>query len=120
VSSPDRPVLSRDDPAGAPGTVAHDPVGVPRVDPTLAGRALQDALRRAIATHRGYCWWDVIHAGWVVTLDAPEQHEFSGRTLEEALTWGLVWLMAKGTPGDWGLGTPGDWGHELGIGPFRP
>jgi len=30
----------------------------------------------------------------VVTLDAPERHDFSGRTLEEALAWCLVWLMA--------------------------
>ena len=65
----------------------------------------------AIATRRGYCWWDVDHAGWVVTLDSPERHEFSGTTLEEALAWCLVWLMAKGTPGDWG--------RELGIGPLR-
>jgi hypothetical protein len=73
-------------------------------------RALQDALRRAIATRRGYCWWDVDHAGWVVTLSSPERQEFYGRTLEEALAWCLVRLMAKGTPADWG--------HELGIGPF--
>jgi hypothetical protein len=45
-----------------------------------------------------------------VTLNSPERQEFSGRTLEEALAWWLVWLMAKGTPGDWG--------HELGVGPF--
>jgi hypothetical protein len=36
VSSRDRPVLDPDDPAGAPG---------------------------AVATRRGYCWWDVDHAG---------------------------------------------------------
>ena len=115
VSAIDRPVLPRDDPAGAPGTVAHDPAGVPRVDPTSEGRALQDALRRAIATRRGYCWRDIGHAGWVGTLDAPERHEFSGRTLEEALAWCLVWLMAKGTGHPQGL----DWGHELRVGPFR-
>jgi hypothetical protein len=51
--------------------------------------ALQDALRAAIAARRGYCWWTVNHAGWVVTL-------------EEGLAWCLVWLMAS----------------ELGIGPF--
>ena len=56
----------------------------------------------AIATRGGSCWWDVDHAGWVVTLDAPERQEFSGKTLEEALAWYLVWLMAP----------------ELGIGPF--
>ena len=73
------------------------------VDPTLEGRGLQDALREAIATRSGYCSWDVDHAGWVVTLDAPERHEFYGKTLEEALAWCLVWLM-----------TP-----ELGVGPFQ-
>jgi hypothetical protein len=89
--------LPRDDPAGAPGTVAHT-----GVDPTLDGRALQDALRRAIAIRRGSCSWTVDHAGWVVTLHSPEDQEFYGRTLEEALAWCLVWLMAP----------------ELGIGPF--
>jgi hypothetical protein len=54
VSSADRPVLSRD----LAGTVAHA-----LADPTLEGRALQDALRAAIATRRGYCSWDVDHAG---------------------------------------------------------
>ncbi len=72
------------------------------IDPTLDGRALQDALRREIAISGGSCWWDVDHAGWVVTLDRPERHEFSGRTLEEALAWCLVWLMAP----------------ELGVGRF--
>ena len=33
----------------------------------------------------GSCWWDVDHAGWVVTLDAPERQKCSGPTLEEAL-----------------------------------
>jgi hypothetical protein len=32
------------------------------VDPTLEGRALQDALRREIAYRRGYCSWTVDHA----------------------------------------------------------
>jgi hypothetical protein len=72
------------------------------VDPTLKRRALQDALRRAIAIRRGYCSWDVDHAGWVVTLHSPDEHEFNGRTLEEALAWTRVWLMAP----------------ELGVGPF--
>jgi hypothetical protein len=72
------------------------------VDPTLEGRALQDALRRAIATRRGYCSWDVDHAGWVVTLRSPVEHDFYGKALEEALAWCLVWLMAP----------------ELGVGPF--
>jgi hypothetical protein len=44
------------------------------------------------------------HAGckWVVTLDAPERQEFSGKALEAGLAWGLVWLMVP----------------ELGNGPF--
>jgi hypothetical protein len=77
------------------------------IEPTLKGRALQDALRRAIAARRGYCSWDVGrplgHAGWVVTLSSPERQEFYGKTLEEAPAWCLVWLMAP----------------ELGVGPFR-
>ena len=72
------------------------------VDPTLEGRTLQDALRAAIAIRRGYCFWDVDDAGWVVTLHSPVEQAFHGRTLEEALAWCLVWLMAP----------------ELGIGPF--
>ena len=84
------------------------------VDPTLDGRAPQDALRRAKATRRGYCSWTVDHAGWVVTLHSPEEPDFSGKTLEEALAWCLAWLMAKGTGHPKGL----DWGYELGIGPF--
>jgi hypothetical protein len=72
------------------------------VDPTLEGRELQDALRRAIATRRGYCSWDVDHTGWVVTLHSPDEQDFYGRTLEEGLAWCLVWLMFP----------------ELGIGPF--
>ena len=24
----------------------------------------------------------------------------------------MGWIVAKGTPGDWGSGTPGDWGHS--------
>ncbi|MCD6033248.1 MAG: hypothetical protein K0S78_5430 [Thermomicrobiales bacterium] len=73
------------------------------VDPTLEGRALQDALRRANATLCGSCSWDVDHASWVVTLHSPEEQDFYGTTLEEALAWCLVWLMAP----------------ELGIGLFQ-
>jgi phage terminase large subunit-like protein len=73
------------------------------IDHTLDGRALQDALRRATAYRRGSCSWDADHAGWVVTLHSPEEQTFYGKTLEEALAWCLVWLMAP----------------ELGIGPFR-
>jgi hypothetical protein len=78
VSAADRPVLPRD----LAGTVAHA-----GVDPTSEGRALQDALRRASATRRGYCSWDVDHASWVVTLHSPDEQEFNGKTLEEVLAW---------------------------------
>jgi hypothetical protein len=93
VNSADRPVLSRD----LAGTVAYA-----GIDPTLEGRVLQDALRRAIATRRGYCSWDVDHAGWVVTLHSPEEHDFYGRSLEEGLACSLDWVTAP----------------DLGIGPF--
>jgi len=63
---------------------------------------LRDALRRAIATRRGYCSCTVDHAGWVVTLHSQEEHDFYGKTLEEALAWCLVWLMFP----------------EIGVGPF--
>ena len=92
--------MSRDEiPVLAPdlaGTVARA-----GVDPTLEGRALQDAVGRAIATRRSSCSWDVDHAGWVVTLHSPDEQTFSERTLEEGLAWCLGWLMAP----------------ELGIGP---
>src|SRR5215208_3847967 len=83
--SVDRPVLAPD----LAGTVAYA-----GVDPTLEGRALQDALRAAIAHRRGYCWWTVDHASWVVTLYSPEEHDCSDTTREEALAWCRVWLMA--------------------------
>jgi hypothetical protein len=76
-------------------------------------------LRAAIGTRGGYCWWDVDYAGWVVTLSSLEQQTFYGRSKKPSPG---VWLMAKGTPGDWGLGTGHpkglDWGHEIGVGPF--
>lgn len=79
------------------GAIAHA-----GVDPTLEGRTLQDALLSAIADRRGYLSWDVDHAGWLVFLHHPDQETFHGRTLEEALAWCLVWLMAP----------------EIGIGQF--
>ena len=72
------------------------------VDPTAEPRALQDALRRAIADRRGYVAWDVDEVGWVVDLLSPERERFHGRTLEEALAWCLVWLMAE----EFGSGPP--------------
>jgi phage terminase large subunit-like protein len=64
------------------------------VDPTLEGLDLQDAILSAIADRRGYLSWDVDHADWLVFLHHPEEETFHGRTLEEALAWCLVWLMA--------------------------
>ena len=63
------------------------------VDPTLAPRDLQDALKAAIGDRRGYVAWDVDGAGWVVELLRPEREDFRGPTLEAALAWCLVWLM---------------------------
>jgi hypothetical protein len=77
VSSRDRPAFAED----LAGAVAQA-----RVDPRLEGRALQDAIRQAIATRRG---------------SFPQ--DFYGKTLEEALAWCLVWLMAP----------------EIGVWPFR-
>jgi len=68
---------------GAPQYLAT--VAQAGVHPTLEGCALQDALRRAIATRRGYCSWTVDHAGWVVALHSPEEQDCYGKTLEEAL-----------------------------------
>ena len=61
---------------------------------TAAGPDVLDRRARAGKT--------VDHAGWVVTLHSPEEQDFYGRTLEEAIAWCLVWLMAP----------------ELGVGPF--
>jgi hypothetical protein len=80
IVTPDRPVLPRD----LAGTVAWA-----GVDPTLSGRELQDALRRAIASRRGSCDWTVDHAGWVVMLLSPEEQTFYGKSL--AVRWPGVW-----------------------------
>jgi hypothetical protein len=45
MSAPDRSILARD----FAGTIAYA-----GIDPALEGRALQDALRAAIAARRGY------------------------------------------------------------------
>ncbi len=55
-----------------------------------------------IATRRGSCSWDVDDTGWVVMVHSPEEHDFSGKTLEEALAWCLAWLLFP----------------ELDVGPF--
>jgi len=60
------------------------------VDPTLGGRALQDAARRAIATRRGSCSWSLDHAGWVVTLHSSDDQDFSDKTPEYCFASCLV------------------------------
>src|SRR5215208_3329620 len=57
------------------------------------------------ATRRGCCSWICDHAGELVTQHSSEERYVHGRSLEDALASCLEWLMAKGTPGDWGLGT---------------
>jgi hypothetical protein len=57
-----------------------------------------------IATRRDSGAWTVDHASSVVTLLSPEEQEFDGRTLGEALAWCLVWLMA---PVLWRCAYPG-------------
>ena len=47
--------------------------------------------------------WEIDHANWVVTLHSLEEQTYYGKTLEEALTWCLVWFMVP----------------EIGVGPFR-
>ena len=47
-----------------------------------------------MATRCAHGSWDVDHASWVVTLHSPEEQDFSGKTLEEALSCCLMWLMA--------------------------
>jgi hypothetical protein len=68
-------------------------IGEVGIDPTLEGRALQNALIGAIAESRGYVRWTVDHAGWVVTLMISEEQTYYGRTLSDGLAWCLVWLM---------------------------
>jgi hypothetical protein len=55
-----------------------------------------------VAACRGAGFWTSDQGGWVVPLHSPEEQDVYGKTLEEALAWSLVWLMAP----------------PLGIGPF--
>jgi hypothetical protein len=47
-----------------------------------------------MATRRGSGSWTVDHAGWVVRFHSPEEQDFYGKTLGEALAWCLLRLMA--------------------------
>ena len=86
--------------AAAVARAGVDPT--PEADGPSGSRALQDALRRAIAERRGYVAWDVDRAGWGVDLLSPDRQRFHGRMLDEALAWCLVWLMADAL----GIGAP--------------
>ena len=56
-----------------------------RVDPTLEGCEARDSILTATGNRRGYLGWEADHAGWIVSLHAPEEQSFDGHTLEEAL-----------------------------------
>lgn len=47
-----------------PVTDLADTIAPAGVDPELQGRALQDAIRSAIADRRGFCSWNADHADW--------------------------------------------------------
>jgi hypothetical protein len=64
-------------------------------DGTDPGGEFSHRDKGAIAVHCGSIDWTVDDAGWAVILMSPEAQTFSGRTLEEALAWCLVWLMAQ-------------------------
>jgi hypothetical protein len=49
------------------------------VDATRAGRALQDAIRPAMADRQRHLSRDADHAGWAVALHHPAQETFQGR-----------------------------------------
>ena len=70
------------------------------IDPMLNGPALCEALQRTIALQRGSCSWQPIYMGWVVTLHYPERRTFFGQSLEDALTWCLLWVIEPRQPRD--------------------
>jgi hypothetical protein len=69
------------------------------VDPTLPERALEDAIRAAIADRGGYLYLDQWYVDdrslWRVLVLDPDRETFGGRTLAEALGWCLVWVMGS-------------------------
>ncbi len=75
-------------------TLAADLAAAARAGIYPAARALEDALRGAIADRGGYVTWDVDAAGWAVEPLRPEREDFRGPTLEASLAWCLVRLMA--------------------------
>lgn len=84
-------------PADPAATVAHAGVNL-----IAEARALQEALKAAIAERRGSAGWDVDEIGWRVDLLSPDRERFHGGTLAEALAWCLVWLMVE----ELGVGLP--------------
>jgi hypothetical protein len=65
------------------------------IDSTLEGPALHEALHRAISLRRACCTWQPIHTGWVVTLHYPESRTIFGLSLEDALAWCLLSVIAR-------------------------
>jgi hypothetical protein len=63
-------------------------------------------LCAAITDRRGYrgTWWVGDDGLWQVELLSPEQDEFGGATLAQALGWCLVGVMG--------------WTGEIGVGAF--
>jgi hypothetical protein len=61
---------------------------------SLPMQGTRHAVRGCAIPSAANCDWTVEHAGWVLILMSPEEQEFYGKTLEEALAWCLVWLMA--------------------------
>ena len=92
--------MARDRPTTAVPADLAAAVARAGVDPTAESRALQDALKAAIADRRGYVVWDVDEIGWRVDLLRPDRESFHGGSLEEAVAWCLVWLMNE----EWWVG----------------
>src|SRR5215204_2544845 len=67
------------------------------VDPTLPERALEDALRSAIADRRGYVdqWYVDDLNRWRVEVLSSDRETFGGRTLAVALAWCLVGMVGR-------------------------
>ena len=65
------------------------------IDPALDGPDLQEVLQQSLAHRGSCCTWTPIHTGWVVTLHYPEVRTFFGTSLEDALSWCLLWVMAR-------------------------
>jgi len=73
-----------------------------RTDPTCAPAGAGLLKASTAAARLGSCSWTCDDVGGVATLHASEERYIHGKSLEDALALCLEWLIAKGTPGDWG------------------